>query len=64
MIDNDSELEQYKRFRAKGMALNILLVRQIRRGALKKCGKDLGIYNNGTLIFDNEDETSILMEHV
>jgi hypothetical protein len=63
MMDNGSVLERYKRFRAKGMALNVQLVRQIRSGVLKKYGKDLGIYKNGTLMFDSEDETSILMDY-
>jgi hypothetical protein len=39
MMDDGSVLELYKRFRAKDMALNVQLVRQIRSGVLKKSGK-------------------------
>ena len=63
MTNDDGQLTQYIRFREVGKALNALLVKQLRRSDMQKCGKDIGLLVNGTLVFHSEHETSILMDY-
>jgi len=56
-------IEKYKYYRKIGMKLNhTILDKCLDRDTLKKSAKLLGIERKGVLVFDNEDETSVLMD--
>ena len=46
-----------------GVQVNHKLVQTLSKEALEEGGKKLGILQNGTFVFDNEDQTSILMDY-
>jgi hypothetical protein len=54
---------QYKRIRPTRLRLNNELVRRLSRDALDEGAKRIGIWCNGTFVFENEDETSVLMDY-
>ncbi len=56
-------LEQYQRLRKIWFHLNNLLVKTIPRNTLEECGRILGLFQNGTLVFDSEAEMSLLMDY-
>lgn len=56
-------LERYKRLRAAGLELNRHLAKELPRAALAECGKKLGLYRQGTLVFGSEHEVSVLYEY-
>ena len=43
--------------------LNNLLVKTIPKKTLEECGRLLGFFRKGTLFFDSEDETALLMDY-
>jgi hypothetical protein len=43
--------------------LNSLLVKTIPKKTLEECGRILGFFRKGTLFFESEDETSVLMDY-
>ena len=43
--------------------LNNLLVKTIPKKTLEECGRILGFFRKGTLFFDSEDETAVLMDY-
>jgi hypothetical protein len=43
--------------------LNNLLVKMIPRKTLEECGRILGFFRKGVLVFESEDETSVLMDY-
>ncbi len=57
------KLARYQQLRATGRKLNRILLDWLPNNALKECGKRLGIYREDTLVFNSEDETSVLMEY-
>ncbi len=61
--DKGDEFSRYKRLRQVGKGLNHSLVKLLGKQAINKGGKDLGILKRGTLIFDSEDEMSVLMDY-
>ena len=62
-IEIDEEYERYKRLRSVGKNLNAKLVRRLQKRDLHRCGKDLGLLRKGTLVFEHEDELSVLMDY-
>ncbi len=58
----DNVFERYKRLREVGKRLNVKLIKEFAGSAMKKCGKDLGMFKRGILVFNSDDETSILMD--
>jgi hypothetical protein len=56
-------VSRYKRLRAAGRNLNHKLVQQLTKDVLHEGGKKLGILQKGTLVFNSEDETSVLMDY-
>ena len=57
-------IEKYKKYKKIGIELNHKIIRSscLNKNTLLKSGKLLGIARHGTLVFDSEDETSVLME--
>ena len=53
----------YQRLRPVRLRLNNELVGRLSRDALDEGGKKLGILRRGTFVFDNEDESSVLMDY-
>ena len=53
----------YQRLREIRLPLNNKLVGRLSTDALKEGAKKLGILRGGTFVFDNEDETSVLMDY-
>ncbi|MEW6202565.1 MAG: SEC-C metal-binding domain-containing protein [bacterium] len=63
-IHNPNELiSLYKHYRAKGMELNSVLVRELPKDILLSAGRALGIARGKTLVFESKDETSVLMDY-
>jgi hypothetical protein len=56
-------VERYKRFRQIGMEMNRLLVRCLPKGAIQQGARQLGMWENGTVVFETEDEAGVLMDH-
>ena len=63
MMIHAEVLPTYRRFRKLGVQLNHKLVKTLSKEALHEGGRKLGILQNGTLVFDNEDQMSILMDY-
>lgn len=56
-------VKKYKKYRKIGMKLNHKMMDKcLDRDTLNKSAKLLGIIQKGKLMFDNEDETSVLMD--
>jgi len=56
-------IEKYKTYRKIGMKLNHKIMDKcLDRDTLKKSAKLLGIIRKGVFVFENEDETSVLMD--
>ncbi|MBI3840331.1 MAG: hypothetical protein HY288_20610 [Planctomycetia bacterium] len=53
----------YQRLRPIRFRLNNELVRRLSRDALNQGAKKIGILRGGTFVFENEDETSVLMDY-
>jgi hypothetical protein len=53
----------YERLRPTRWRLNNELVRRLSREALHEGAKKIGILRGGMFVFDNEDETSVLMDY-
>ncbi|MCX7048811.1 MAG: SEC-C metal-binding domain-containing protein [Candidatus Sumerlaeota bacterium] len=63
-LDYQQVLKDYKVFRARSKALNSKLSKLIPRSDFHKTARALGMLGaNNTLVFDNVDEPSILMEY-
>jgi hypothetical protein len=63
MTDHSGLLDQYRRMREVRFRLNNLLVKTIPRKTLEECGRILGFFRKGVLVFESEDETSVLMDY-
>ena len=53
----------YQRLRPTRLRLNNELVGRLSRDVLNDGAKSIGILRGGTLVFENEDETSVLMDY-
>ena len=63
-ITNRAEvLSRYMRLRAAGRKLNSKLTERLTKDVLHEGGKKLGILQRGTLVFNSEDETCVLMDY-
>jgi hypothetical protein len=56
-------VSRYKRLRSVGLNLNNKLVSRLSKDALHEGGRRLEILHNNTLVFNSEDESSILMDY-
>jgi hypothetical protein len=63
MTDHAHLLARYKQIRAVRFRLNQVLVRTIPTKTLQDCGRELGLFREGTFVFDSEDEMPILMDY-
>src|SRR5258708_1578104 len=61
-IPSSSNVERYKRLRRLAPDLNHRILKTIPREAMYEVGEAIGILHQGVLVFDSEDETSILMD--
>ncbi len=63
-IANRNEIiARYRHYRTVSRKLNDKLVRRLSKEALHEGAKRLGILRRGTLVFNSEDETSVLMDY-
>ncbi len=63
IADRAGIVTRYKHLRAVGQTLNHKLVQRLSKDVLHEGGKKLGILQRGTLVFNSEDETSVLMDY-
>ncbi len=61
--DRAEIISRYKHLRAVGRNLNHKLVKRLTKDALHKGAKKLGILQNGVMVFNSEDESSVLMDY-
>ncbi|NLS91391.1 MAG: SEC-C domain-containing protein [Planctomycetaceae bacterium] len=61
--DRSEIVSRYKHLRAVGRNLNHKLVKRLSKDVLSEGGKRLGIFQRGTLIFNSEDESAVLMDY-
>jgi hypothetical protein len=59
----DDILARYKRMRSIGRKLNNVLPKYVPEEGIEAAGRKLGLWVRGTLVFDNEDEACVLMDH-
>jgi hypothetical protein len=59
----DEIISRYKNLRKVSMKLNHKLVRTLSKEVLYEGGRKLGILKGGTLYFNTEDESSVLMDY-
>ncbi len=59
----DPVLNRYKQLRARGRALNDLLIKQLPKTAIRECAKKLGLLEGKTLVLDSEHELSVLFDY-
>jgi hypothetical protein len=63
-IENRGEIiSHYKHLRMVSLNLNQKLVKRLSKDVLYAGGRRLGILQGGTLVFNSEDETSVLMDY-
>jgi hypothetical protein len=62
MAEHADVLARYKQLRRVGLELNNKLVRSLTKAELEQGGKKLGMWRRGTLVFDTEDMSSVLMD--
>ena len=63
MTTHSDLLDRYKHIRDVRFRLNNLLVGTIPKKTLEDCGRKLGIFRKGTLVFGSESEMSVLMDY-
>jgi hypothetical protein len=63
MINHAEVLPAYRQFRQIGLRLNHALAGSLSKEEIHTAGRRLGMLHNGTLVFDSEDETSVLMDY-
>jgi hypothetical protein len=61
--NHDEIISRYKRLRAVGRNLNHKMVEWLSKDVLHEGGKKLGILHKDVLVFNSEDESSVLMDY-
>lgn len=61
--DRAAIIARYQRLRSVGRNLNHKMVQRLSKDVLYEGGKRLGILQRGTLVFNSEDETAVLMDY-
>jgi hypothetical protein len=56
-------LPAYRQFRQIGLRLNQALTRSLGKEVIETAGRRLGMLHDGTLVFDSEEETAVLMDY-
>jgi hypothetical protein len=63
-VANRGEIvSRYQHLRMVGRSLNSKLVARLSKDILHEGGRKLGILRGGTLVFESEDETAVLMDY-
>ena len=63
LVEKDADYERYIRLRAVSKKLNLELTRRLQKKEIYRCGKDLGLLRNKTLVFSSEDDVGVLMDY-
>lgn len=63
MIAREVLLKRYRQLRDTMRELHNELVRSLPKDTLTRCGRKLGFMVGDTLVFENEDESSVLMDY-
>ena len=63
IADRAEIISRYKHLRTVGRNLNSKLVKRLSKDVLYEGGKNLGILQRNTLVFNSEDESSVLMDY-
>ncbi len=63
VADQAELVAHYKRLRAAGRKLSDKLVARLPKDVLEEGGRKLGIFREGTFVFDTEDEMAVLMDY-
>jgi len=63
IANRDEIVARYQRLRSVSRNLNHKLLERLSKEMLHEGGKKLGIFRGGTLVFDSEDDTSVLMDY-
>ena len=63
IADRAGIISRYKHLRAVGRNLNHKLVKRLSKEVLHEGGEKLGILRRGALVFNSEDESSVLMDY-
>lgn len=61
-VEQPDRLNRYQRVRRVGLRLNMEMVRRLSRAAIQEGAKRLGMLKGGTILFDSEDQSSVLMD--
>jgi hypothetical protein len=59
----DDRLSRYRPLREAGRNLNVALAKLLSKDAVLECGKKLGIAKAGMVIFNNDDEVTVLYDY-
>ena len=62
VLDYEDIAARYLRMRKAGFELNKILPRYVSKEGLQATARKLGIWRKGMLVFDNEDEASVLFD--
>src|SRR5437660_253720 len=61
-IPSGTDIERYRRLRRLAAELNQKIIETVPKQAMHEVGRAIGILQRGTLVFETEDETSVLMD--
>jgi hypothetical protein len=61
--ERDVLLRRYRQLRATMRDMHSELLKSLPKGTLTECGQKLGFMVDGTLVFETEDEASVLMDY-
>jgi len=62
-LEKPQVMARYEKLRTLGRNLNNKLIKRVSREAIMESAKKLGIIEDGVLVFENEEEISILMDY-
>ncbi|MCH9034385.1 MAG: hypothetical protein IID42_07755, partial [Planctomycetes bacterium] len=63
MVERAALLQRYRKLRSTMRELHSELLGSLSKETLARCGKKLGFMVDGTLVFESEDESSVLMDY-
>lgn len=63
LMDRSAIIAEYKKLRSKGVALNKELVKTLSKHDIELAARRLGMLKAGTLVFETEDEVSVMMDY-
>lgn len=63
LMDRSTIIAEYKKLRFKGVGLSHALVKTLSKHDMELAARRLGMFNAGTLVFETEDEASVMMDY-